>query len=404
MKNNNYIQDDSNYTVPEESIFGIVHNSDLKDKLVWSIKNNERHEIYVDIYDILFTLTVNNKSLDDNVCHLISKAIILREIKEIDLLSISKILNFMKIDKLNIVSIKDSMETINLVAYVNPSIVNYIEISVNDFISHINNPNFDFIDNNICTLYILRGGSFVDIKKLFNNVNGYNINISRGGSQKSHMLSPLDLRLSSYILAMFNFDFKYISYLNTFNDMPKHRYLPYLAKPTDLVTIDGDNRLVRKLVTRTTLLHSANKVRAFHTSTKVMDKETPIFSYLDNIENIVNNSNSLYEAQSEIEISWINLMKERLDDPNVSSWKMLPLLINKAFNTLEKVEAKGILKKRFKLLSSDISIYKKELIILTIGILISNYYRISKTNLSIQLGDSIAFYLFKQSLLKKKKK
>src|ERR1700727_2749967 len=94
-------------------------------------------------------------------------------------------------------------------------------------------------------------------------------------------------------------------------------------------------------------------------------------------------------------------MKERLEDPNISSWQMLPTLIKKATNTLEKAEVKGILKRRFKLFSSEISDNKKELLILTIGILISNYYRISKTNLCIQLGNDIAFYLFKKSLTSK---
>jgi hypothetical protein len=48
---------------------------------------------------------------------------------------------------------------------------------------------------------------------------------------KAHALSPLDLRLSSYLMAMFNFDYKLISSLNSFNLMSKDRYLSYMDKP-----------------------------------------------------------------------------------------------------------------------------------------------------------------------------
>ncbi len=73
-------------------------------------------------------------------------------------------------------------------------------------------------------MYIIRDGNFLDIKNLFATINNCNVNLGRG-SQKSHMLSPLDLRLSNYIMAMFNFNYKLVSYLNTFNEVPKNIYL-----------------------------------------------------------------------------------------------------------------------------------------------------------------------------------
>ena len=41
------------------------------------------------------------------------------------------------------------------------------------------------------------------------------------------MVSSLDLRLSCYLMAMFKYDIYLLSYLNTFNIIPKFRYLPY---------------------------------------------------------------------------------------------------------------------------------------------------------------------------------
>jgi hypothetical protein len=76
----------------------------------------------------------------------------------------------------------------------------------------------------------LRNGSFLDIKNLFAKINGYEVNVGRGGSQKAHALSPLDFRLSSYLIAMFNFDYSKITYLNAFNDLEKDRYLSYMDR------------------------------------------------------------------------------------------------------------------------------------------------------------------------------
>jgi hypothetical protein len=85
----------------------------------------------------------------------------------------------------------------------------------------------NFLDYNINSMYILRSGNYIDIKNMFTSINGYRVNIGRGGSQKAHMLSPLDFRLSCYMMAMFNFNYKHISHLNTFNSINKDKYLPW---------------------------------------------------------------------------------------------------------------------------------------------------------------------------------
>jgi len=56
------------------------------------------------------------------------------------------------------------------------------------------------------------------------------MNVGRGGSQKAHVLSPLDMRLSSYVMAMFNFNYGLISKINAFNHLDKDRYLSYIDR------------------------------------------------------------------------------------------------------------------------------------------------------------------------------
>jgi hypothetical protein len=77
------------------------------------------------------------------------------------------------------------------------------------------------------TLYILINGEYKAVKNTFTKINDCKVNIGRGDSQKANNISPLDFRLSCYLMAMFNFDYKYISYLNAFKDLSEDRYLPF---------------------------------------------------------------------------------------------------------------------------------------------------------------------------------
>ena len=138
----------------------------------------------------------------------------------------------MKIDKLNIIAIYplDTLEKINYINIKEPSNIKYLEVGADDFTSYLNNPSYDFLNYNKNTLYIIKEGNYIDIKNIFSKINGYKTNIIRGGSQKSHIMSPLDLRLYCYLMAIFKFDYKYISNLNAFNEITKDRYLPYIEK------------------------------------------------------------------------------------------------------------------------------------------------------------------------------
>lgn len=73
------------------------------------------------------------------------------------------------------------------------------------------------------SLYILRDGTYKDMKYILSLVG---IDLRRGASQKSQVLSPLDFRLSSYLMAMYNVNYKVISSSNVLNKLLKKNYLP----------------------------------------------------------------------------------------------------------------------------------------------------------------------------------
>jgi hypothetical protein len=188
---------------------------------------NENLEFPIDINDVLFTLTFNPSVYKENVANLISKLAVIKGTHRINLFKLSKILGYMGMKKLFIFYIDDSIENMHTIKKDNGCILTYTEINKEQFITILNSK-ANFLDYNKYSLYILRNGGFLGIKNLFNNINDYQVNIGRGGSQKAHILSPLDFRLSSYLLAIFNFDYKKLSYINAFDDLEKDRYLSYI--------------------------------------------------------------------------------------------------------------------------------------------------------------------------------
>jgi len=194
--------------------------------------NFTKFNFFINSSDVIFTLTLNNNLIKDKINNLIGKIIIIREDKEVDLFEVAKLLDLMGINRLNIVAInpRGTLEKTNYINIKEPSNVKYLEINVEDFIALLNNPSYDFLEHNKYTLYIIKEGSYIDVKNIFTKINNFDVNIGRGGSQKSHIISPLDFRLSCYLMAMFKFNYEHISYLNTFNFVPKDRYLPYIER------------------------------------------------------------------------------------------------------------------------------------------------------------------------------
>jgi hypothetical protein len=175
-------------------------------------------------------LTLNPSIYKKNVGNLISKAIVINELNYINLDILSKVLAAMHIKELNIFSINDKVEKMNVTRRDNGSLITYTEMKRLDLITLLNNEKINFRDYNKYSLYILRAGGFLDIKNLFAKINGHEMNLGRGGSQKAHFLSPLDMRLSAYVMAMFNCNYAWINKVNAFNSLEKDRYLSYLDR------------------------------------------------------------------------------------------------------------------------------------------------------------------------------
>ena len=206
---------------------GDLGNQTILNKIV-----SDNIEFSLNLDDTILTLTRNNSFYKENITNFISKMVIIRELRYVNLNDLSMILAHMKIEKLNIfyVNSYSKLDTINYMVVNKGCLITYAEMKPEQFITFLNKENNNFLDYNKHTMYIVKGGNYINIKNLFAIINGYQINLGRGGSQKAHVLSPLDFRLSCYLMAMFNFDYKYVSYLNTFNDLDKDRYLPYEDK------------------------------------------------------------------------------------------------------------------------------------------------------------------------------
>ena len=177
----------------------------------------------------MLTLTVNNSQYKENLYTLTSQIMIIKETTQINLEEMAKILNYMGITRLTIFYISN-IENINRIAITEPSEIFFIEINEKLFIEYLNNPQINFLDYNLNSLYIIEKGTYIKAKSIFSSVNGHKVNLSRGASQKGHIISPLHLRFMVYIMALFNCNYKKICYFNLFNNLDKNKFLPYFKK------------------------------------------------------------------------------------------------------------------------------------------------------------------------------
>jgi hypothetical protein len=191
------------------------------------LKSNN-FEFDIDKKDILFVLTRNNSNYKDSINNMVSKMFITKDLTSINLDMVSEALSYMRIEKLNIMVINHKCETntVTVTTSDEHSFVNHVELSPECLINLILiDPNF--LETNKNYLYLIKGGNFLDIKALFSQIQGCKVNICKGNSQKSHNISPLDFRLSSYLMALFSFNYKQISSLNAFSDIGKEKYLSW---------------------------------------------------------------------------------------------------------------------------------------------------------------------------------
>jgi len=153
----------------------------------------DNFEFPISTHDTIFTLVRNigfNKTTMNDV---VSKMAIIKELRYVDLNNMSKILSFMQIKELNIFSIANSSNVDNILNCYRVdkgSRVNYLEFTPEQFIAYINTEDNKFINYNENSMYIIRSGSFIDIKNIFKLINGNHVNIGRWrGSKSSHLKS-----------------------------------------------------------------------------------------------------------------------------------------------------------------------------------------------------------------------
>ena len=198
-----------------------------KENIVFNTSISDNFEFFINNTDLIFVLLRNNSIYPYSVNNMISKSIMIKYLTNVNLDALSEGLFMIKIEKLNIIDITNNcnVNTVNVIKTDKGCILNYLEINPKAYAGMILLDS-DFLNKNKHTLYILRDGNFLSMKALFSKIQGQDVNICKGNSQKSHLLSPLDFRLSNYLMAMFNFNFKNIYYyLSTFNDIGKDKYL-----------------------------------------------------------------------------------------------------------------------------------------------------------------------------------
>ena len=190
---------------------------------------NDNFEFVIDPSDTIFVLTINHSKYKADIRNIVSKMIVLKEPCTVYLDRLSATLYSMGIDKLHIFSIRcnDYKTNKNAISQKGSNVV-YLDLKETELLDFLKNgreSGANFLEYNAYSLYILRGGNYLDIKNIFASIEDKHVNLGRGGGQKSHILSPLDLRLTCYMLALF--DYKTLKYLNTFDVLSKDRYLSY---------------------------------------------------------------------------------------------------------------------------------------------------------------------------------
>lgn len=177
-------------------------------------------------------LTINNNSRDERLTHLTTKIVVLNHHIENTLSNIAIVSNNINIDILYIMSIViDDKCSCEIIEYTGPSKIIYIEMSIEYFMEKmLDDQAYDFWRHNKNTLYLLRNGNFSDLTLLFTSIDEKKVRIVKGNSQKSHLISPMDLRLSSYMLILYNMDYKKLYKLNAFNNVSKDKYLSFIQE------------------------------------------------------------------------------------------------------------------------------------------------------------------------------
>jgi hypothetical protein len=368
---------------------------------------NDPIKFFIEEGDILFTISNPNNLVKEGHNTLNIKLFYPKDFHQENYINFFRNLYELGVNKLQFLTICDSFDK----EYNNPYVegdFKVINILKTNFMDFINSGVYNFGDNNKYTLYLLKKGTFDQIKTLFQVADReYVINFGKG-SQKSHICSDIEFRLTLYLFALYNKDFNFLRYSNNFSNLNKNQYTTFKDSTfkNKFIYKDSNHSKIEIKDFRPKIV-DINKKRSFHTSAlnketaKITPNESNIlesFTYLENIKDIINNSETLELAQYKIETLWLDMMKDKLSTPNSSVWKNISFIIDKASRIIEIHGKTGVLKKRFKDNKEAIVSLRYEIILITISIMISSHSRISSTHLFIQIGKNISYLLYKYYL------
>jgi hypothetical protein len=263
----------------------------------------------------------------------------------------------------------------------------------------------------------------------------FNIIISGGSNTKNHILSPIQLRLARFLIAILPLTGSDVA--NSFHSDRRNKnagfdfttkeakeeiaqFLEYKVKEDDskessFVNSKGDS--IKKFHTISCLQNNHNLVdKASPNLIEVapvpvkpiantisgdkgeMESST-ILSYLDSIQSIINNpDNTPEKAQSLIENTWISILMEQLNDEkklfNKYSHRFSKFLLE-ANKTLISLQENNVIKKKFPLLYKELD--SIDFIFITYSLCFSYFNRLNYTALTEVVGNNILYRIFKKS-------
>jgi len=269
-------------------------------------------------------------------------------------------------------------------------------------------------------IFIFEETSWFEILAYFRK---QNIIVSGGSTTKRHILSPIDIRLSQFFISVFRG--KCTEIINSFHYDKLELVTRARIDMTDIAVKEvydnnnNNNNKINKIEVESSVneknkknstSYNSNKStntnlqpkREYHSAVRVSENNNKknknyIFSYLDSIEEIINNPKySSIEAQNTIENNWINLIEDKLKDPKFiidRHSSKLGTVIKEAARTLNNLYANKHIKKKFPLLYEDLN--KIDFVLLTFSLVITYYNRLSYTALAMVIGNLILYLIYK---------
>lgn len=208
------------------------------------------NEITLNLTNKHTLLCMSNVKSNGTFKHIIASLFFVKDEMTIHTEDIRDSLSYMNIDILNIFYISNDPiyeKSVHNFFYNAPRILRIQCINTDKLKEFISSDNFNEINQN--ALYILEDIKWSEIVLLCIESNA-NITISGGSTTKRHILSILDGRLISYILAILNLDFNKLNAFNNFDSVDKNYYLPYYDfsnKNQVRVTVSDGSIVIRNI-------------------------------------------------------------------------------------------------------------------------------------------------------------